>query len=60
MESQLPAGMTGEKLKELERGQVTEPGPETPTPKEPPKFITHVSRLRLRPLINSLSQGSRL
>ena len=41
-DSQLPHGMTGEKLKELEKGHVTEPGPESPTPKEPPKFITQV------------------
>ncbi|XP_031367951.1 titin isoform X4 [Apis dorsata] len=40
-DSQLPSGMSGEKLKELERGPVSEPPPEEP-PRQPPKFITHI------------------
>lgn len=35
--------MCGEKLKELEKGKVTEPRPEKETPAIPPKFVTHVS-----------------
>uniref|UniRef100_A0A146M532 Titin n=2 Tax=Lygus hesperus TaxID=30085 RepID=A0A146M532_LYGHE len=45
LESQLPEGrgMSGDKLRELERGKVTEPKPEVAAPTEPPKFITHIS-----------------
>lgn len=40
-ESQLPAGMSAEKLKELERGPVSVAPKEEP-PMSPPKFITHI------------------
>lgn len=50
MDSQLPQGMSGEKLKELERGPVTQPLQEE-TPLSPPKFITQV-RLYNSPMIN--------
>lgn len=43
LDSQLPTGMSGEKLKELERGKVTEPKPEEAAPAVPPKFVTQVS-----------------
>ncbi|KAJ8687530.1 hypothetical protein QAD02_023324, partial [Eretmocerus hayati] len=40
-ESQLPSGMSGEKLKELERGPVSvAPPPEAP--RQPPRFITQI------------------
>lgn len=42
MDSQLPQGMSGEKLKELERGPVSHALPEE-APLSPPKFITQVS-----------------
>jgi hypothetical protein len=42
LDSQLPEGMSGEKLKELERGPVSHPLPEE-APLSPPKFITQVS-----------------
>jgi titin len=40
-DSQLPAGMSGEKLKELERGKVPDKPQEDKT-YSPPKFITHI------------------
>lgn len=40
-DSQLPSGMSGEKLKELERGPVSEPPAEEP-PRQPPRFITQI------------------
>lgn len=40
-DSQLPSGMTAEKLKELERGPVSA-APKEETPFPPPKFITHI------------------
>lgn len=43
VDSQLPQGMSSEKLKELERGKVTEPKPEEVDPKIPPKFVTQVN-----------------
>ncbi|KAL1117095.1 hypothetical protein AAG570_004423, partial [Ranatra chinensis] len=43
LESQLPVGMSGEKLKELEKGHVSEPAPEKDQPAVPPKFITQIS-----------------
>uniref|UniRef100_A0A1B6D7W5 Ig-like domain-containing protein n=2 Tax=Clastoptera arizonana TaxID=38151 RepID=A0A1B6D7W5_9HEMI len=42
LESQLPQGMSGEKLKELERGPIEEAKPEDTTPQVPPKFITQI------------------
>jgi hypothetical protein len=42
LDSQLPQGMSGEKLKELERGPVSHAHPEE-APLSPPKFITQVS-----------------
>jgi len=40
-DSQLPSGMSGEKLKELERGPVSQaPAPEAP--RQPPHFITQI------------------
>ncbi|XP_074100964.1 sallimus isoform X11 [Cotesia typhae] len=41
-DSQLPSGMSGEKLKELERGPVSEPAPVEEIPRIPPKFITQI------------------
>lgn len=41
LDSQLPQGMSGEKLKELERGPVSHALPEE-APLSPPKFITQV------------------
>ncbi|KAK0090259.1 hypothetical protein PV325_001954 [Microctonus aethiopoides] len=41
-DSQLPSGMSGEKLKELERGPVSEPLPVEELPRVPPKFITQI------------------
>ncbi|EEB18956.1 conserved hypothetical protein [Pediculus humanus corporis] len=41
LDSQLPQGMTGEKLKDLEKGQGTTPLPED-APGQPPKFITQI------------------
>lgn len=41
LESQLPAGMSAEKLKELERGPVSDALPED-KPLSPPKFITQI------------------
>ncbi|XP_063986913.1 titin isoform X6 [Diachasmimorpha longicaudata] len=41
-DSQLPSGMSSEKLKELERGPVSEPLPVEELPRVPPKFITHI------------------
>lgn len=35
--------MSGEKLKELEKGFIPEAKPEEKVPTEPPKFITQVS-----------------
>lgn len=40
-ESQLPSGMSAEKLKELERGPVSE-APKEEAPMAPPKFITQI------------------
>uniref|UniRef100_A0A1B0FY72 Ig-like domain-containing protein n=1 Tax=Phlebotomus papatasi TaxID=29031 RepID=A0A1B0FY72_PHLPP len=40
-DSQLPEGMTAEKLKELERGPVTV-APQEEAPMKPPKFITQI------------------
>lgn len=40
-ESQLPSGMSAEKLKELERGPVTQ-APKEEKPMGPPKFITQI------------------
>lgn len=40
-ESQLPSGMSAEKLKELERGPVSE-APKEEAPMSPPKFITQI------------------
>lgn len=40
-ESQLPAGMSAEKLKELERGPVSQ-APQEDKVYSPPKFITHI------------------
>ncbi|XP_033210459.1 titin [Belonocnema kinseyi] len=40
-DSQLPTGMSGEKLKELERGPVTE-APAAEPPRQPPRFITQI------------------
>lgn len=40
-ESQLPSGMSAEKLKELERGPVSTP-PQEEKPMSPPKFITQI------------------
>lgn len=40
-DSQLPSGMSAEKLKELERGPVTD-GPKEDKPMSPPKFITQI------------------
>lgn len=42
LDSQLPQGMSGEKLKELEKGFIPEARPEEKFPTEPPKFITQV------------------
>ncbi|CAG2063231.1 unnamed protein product, partial [Timema podura] len=42
LDSQLPQGMTGEKLKELERGPVSQ-APSEDAPGSPPKFITQVA-----------------
>ncbi|GLH07319.1 LOW QUALITY PROTEIN: Titin [Gryllus bimaculatus] len=42
LESQLPQGMSGAKLKELERGPVTKAFPED-APLSPPKFITQIT-----------------
>ncbi|XP_068082222.1 titin [Anabrus simplex] len=42
LESQLPQGMSGEKLKELERGPVSKALPED-APLSPPKFITQIT-----------------
>lgn len=41
LESQLPQGMSGEKLKDLEQGHVTEVVPEE-KPQVPPKFLYEV------------------
>ena len=40
-DSQLPSGMSGEKLKELERGPVTQ-APQPDAPRQPPRFITQI------------------
>lgn len=40
-ESQLPHGMSGEKLKELEKGPVSVAPPEE-APGQPPKFVTQI------------------
>ncbi|XP_014485703.1 PREDICTED: titin [Dinoponera quadriceps] len=40
-DSQLPSGMSGEKLKELERGPVTQ-APAEEAPRQPPHFITQI------------------
>ncbi|XP_018334860.1 titin [Agrilus planipennis] len=42
-DSQLPSGMSAEKLKELEKGHVTEPPKEDEPIRSPPKFITHIT-----------------
>lgn len=42
LESQLPQGMSGEKLKELEKGFIPDVKPEEKVPTEPPRFITQV------------------
>lgn len=39
--------MSGEKLKELEKGFIPEAKPEEKVPTEPPKFITQVSNVVL-------------
>jgi len=41
LESQLPQGISGERLKELERGPVSVPPPEE-APGEAPRFITQI------------------
>lgn len=41
-DSQLPSGMSGEKLKELERGPITEKITPPEPPKQPPRFITQI------------------
>lgn len=41
LDSQLPQGISGEKLKDLEKGSGTAPLPED-APGEPPKFITQI------------------
>ncbi|XP_014204704.1 titin [Copidosoma floridanum] len=41
-DSQLPSGMSGEKLKELERGPVSEAPPQEAPSRQPPKFITQI------------------
>ncbi|CAH2104070.1 unnamed protein product [Euphydryas editha] len=41
-ESQLPQGMSGEKIKELERGRVSDAPKEDPVINSPPKFITQI------------------
>ena len=43
LETQLPVGLSGEKLKELEKGHMAEPKPEVEQPAVPPKFVTQVS-----------------
>lgn len=45
VDSQLPKGMSGEKLKELERGHIPDEKPEEKLPAEPPRFITQVGFL---------------
>lgn len=42
LDSQLPQGMSGEKIKELERGKLKEAPKEEPVQKSPPKFITQI------------------
>ncbi|XP_054275488.1 titin isoform X3 [Macrosteles quadrilineatus] len=42
VDSQLPKGMSGEKLKELERGHIPDEKPEEKLPAEPPRFITQI------------------
>lgn len=46
LESQLPQGISGEKLKELERGPVTEAHKED-KPMSPPKFITQIESVTI-------------
>lgn len=42
LESQLPQGMSGEKIKELERGRIADAPKEEPVISSPPKFITQI------------------
>lgn len=42
LESQLPTGMSAEKLKDLERGPIHEEAPEKPATAEAPRFITQI------------------
>lgn len=42
LESQLPQGMSGEKIKELEKGRVSDVPNEEPVVSSPPKFITQI------------------
>lgn len=42
LESQLPQGMSGEKIKELEKGRASDVPKEEPVISSPPKFITHI------------------
>ncbi|XP_023947919.2 titin [Bicyclus anynana] len=42
LESQLPHGMSGEKIKELERGHVRDAPKDEPLVSSPPKFITQI------------------
>lgn len=46
LESQLPDGMTAERLKELERGPITL-APTEDSPMSPPKFITHITSVSI-------------
>ncbi|XP_024080936.1 titin isoform X2 [Cimex lectularius] len=43
LDSQLPFGMSGEKLKELEKGKATEARPSDEGPQVPPKFVTQIT-----------------
>lgn len=44
-ESQLPSGISAEKLKELEKGPVQPPPPQEDLPAAPPKFITQIESM---------------
>ncbi|XP_045531935.1 titin isoform X5 [Pieris brassicae] len=41
-ESQLPQGMSGEKIKELEKGRISDGPKEEPVINSPPKFVTQI------------------
>lgn len=56
VDSQLPQGMSGEKLKELEKGFIPEAKPEEKVPTEPPKFITQVSNV----VLTRINKGAQL